>query len=132
MLVVDDNETNRLILEEMLRSWQVDCTVLSHGGAVIEELERGLQEQNPYQLVLTDVQMPDIDGFEVTERIRQHAQLKPTIVVMLSSADAVNYQERCTQLDLGAYLTKPIKQSELLETLVDVLRRRTSFIASMP
>jgi two-component system sensor histidine kinase/response regulator len=125
VLVVDDNQTNRLILEEMLKSWKVDCTVLSEGKDVIGALELARQEQNPYQLVLTDVQMPDMDGFEVTERIRAHATLKNTIVVMLSSADAVNYQERCVQLDLGAYLTKPIKQSELLETLVDVLRRRT-------
>jgi two-component system sensor histidine kinase/response regulator len=125
ILVVDDNATNRLILEEMLKSWNVSCTVVSAGSEVIPEMERGLQEQRPYHALLTDVQMPEMDGFAVTELIRSHPLLRQTIVIMLSSADAINYQDRCTQLDLGAYLTKPIKQSELLETLIDVLRSRT-------
>lgn len=122
ILVVDDNATNRLILEEMLRSWKVDCTAVSHGSEVIPELEKALAKKRPYQMVLTDLQMPDIDGFAVAEKIRNHHSLRQTSIIMLSSVDAVNHPERCSELTLGAYLTKPAKQSELLETIVQVFQ----------
>ncbi len=124
VLVVDDNDTNRLILNEMLDSWKVGCKTVSHGSQVIPEMERGLKEKNPYHLVLMDLQMPDLDGFDVTALIRSHQAVSRTNIVMLSSADAINFEEKCRTLDLGAYLTKPVKQSELLETMVDVLQRK--------
>ncbi len=123
VLVVDDNETNRLILHEVLLSWNVQCTTVSHGSAVVAELCRGIAEEKPYQLVLMDVQMPDLDGFDVTHLIRQSADVREITVVMLSSADAMNYEQRCRELNVAAYLTKPVKQSELLETLTGVLLR---------
>ena len=124
VLVVDDNDTNRFILTEMLHIWSVRCTAVAHGSLVVAELLKGEIQKDPYQMVLMDVQMPDMDGFQVTAQIRQHPIVSRTTVIMLSSADAINYEEKCVSLDLGAYLTKPIKQSELLETFVDVLRRK--------
>jgi signal transduction histidine kinase/CheY-like chemotaxis protein/HPt (histidine-containing phosphotransfer) domain-containing protein len=122
-LVVDDNATNRLILEEMLKSWQIQATVLDHGRHVERELESGQRGGRPYTLVLLDVQMPDMDGFEVAQIIRNSPHGRSAAVIMLSSADLAAYEHQFHELQLGAYLTKPVKSSELLETMTEVLHR---------
>ncbi len=126
VLIVDDHSTNRLILEEILQGWQVETTSLDGGINVVPELERAKSDNRPYQIVLLDVQMPDIDGFEVTRRIRTSACAANTKVVMLSSCDATDYGDVCHEMNLEAYLTKPVKQSELLDTCVAVLRKGAS------
>jgi signal transduction histidine kinase/DNA-binding response OmpR family regulator/HPt (histidine-containing phosphotransfer) domain-containing protein len=130
VLVVDDNSTNRLILGEMLASWQIDASILDSGAEVVKTLERAVQEQNPYDLVLMDVQMPDIDGFETTRNIRNNDRVADTRVILLSSCDASAFSEQVSNLGLMAYLTKPIKQSELLESILSALKR--SNVSSQP
>ncbi len=123
ILVVDDNQTNRLIMREMLAAWNVNATVIDAGELAVESMLAAMDEGNPYDLVLMDVQMPGMDGFETTQRIRSSPKIANTRVIMLSSCDASAYGEQCKDLQLAAYLTKPIKQSELLETLMFVLKR---------
>ncbi|HMO13281.1 MAG TPA: response regulator [Pirellulaceae bacterium] len=123
VLVVDDNSTNRLILNEMLSCWHVTAKILDSGLQVVSELEQACEEGRPYDLVLMDAQMPDQDGFETTRLIRQTPRIANTRVIMLSSCDASVYSEHCQDLALAAYLTKPIKQSELLESVTSVLKR---------
>ncbi len=123
VLVVDDNSTNRLILQEMLASWQVDSRCLDSGKNAAAELERAHQNGQPFDLVLMDVQMPDMDGFETTLSIRNSALVGHTKVIVLSSCDASSYAEQCRNLRLSAYLTKPVKQSELFESLITALER---------
>jgi signal transduction histidine kinase/CheY-like chemotaxis protein len=125
-LVVDDNSTNRLILEEVLKHWQVQVTLLDHGQHVVSSLEEAAQAGKPYAIVLLDVQMPDMDGFSVAKAIKQSSLVNNTSVLLLSSADTANYVKEFKQLNLGAYLTKPIKQSELLETMLEVLEHKTT------
>jgi signal transduction histidine kinase/CheY-like chemotaxis protein len=122
-LVIDDNATNRLILEEQLRCWQVQVTALDHGRTVVAVLEAAQRAGTPYTLVLLDVQMPELDGFAVAEMIRSCPAGRDVVIVMLSSADMASYEKHVQPLRLGAYLTKPVKQSELLETIVEVLER---------
>ena len=123
ILVVDDNQTNRLIMREMLAAWNVQATVIEAGELAVETMVAASDEGKPYDLVLMDVQMPGMDGFETTQRIRSSPEISKTRVIMLSSCDASAYGEQCKDLQLAAYLTKPIKQSELLETLMFVLKR---------
>jgi signal transduction histidine kinase/CheY-like chemotaxis protein len=124
-LVVDDNATNRLIMEEMLKVWQVQATLLDHGQHVERELEAAHKAGQPYTLVLLDVQMPDMDGFDVARVIRNSPYAQDAAIIMLSSADMAAYEQQFHLLRLGDYLTKPVKQSELLETMVDVLQKRS-------
>ncbi len=123
ILVVDDNGTNRLILKEMLAHWQVEATVVNGGKEVCQIMELAHAENRAFDLVLMDVQMPEMDGFETTRQIRRHAKIANTRVIMLSSCDASAYTEQCREIRLSAYLTKPIKQSELLESIMAVLKR---------
>lgn len=123
VLVVDDNETNRLILDELLQSWQVATTLLPSGEKAVEEFQRASQCDQPYHVVLLDAQMPGLDGFELAQRIRQLPEARQTKIVMLSSCDVVAQRDWRLGGKLDAFLCKPIKQSELLETFVKVLEQ---------
>lgn len=125
VLVVDDNTTNRLIMEEMLKAWQVQASLIDHGQRVEQELKNAHDAGQPYTLMLLDVQMPDIDGFEVARIIRNSPYAQDAAIIMLSSADMAAYEQQFHQLKLGDYLTKPVKQSELLETMIEVLQKRS-------
>jgi signal transduction histidine kinase/CheY-like chemotaxis protein/HPt (histidine-containing phosphotransfer) domain-containing protein len=122
-LVVDDNATNRLILDELLKSWQMEAVLLESGRNVQDELERAHLAGRPCTLALLDMQMPDMDGFAVAAAIRNSPYGKELPIIMLSSADMVDHEGRFHDLKLGAYLTKPVKQSELLDTIVELLHK---------
>ena len=127
-LVVDDNATNRLIMEEMLKGWRIEATLLDHGKHVAGVLQVAHEAGRPYSLMLLDVQMPDIDGFEVARIIRNSLHSRDAAVIMLSSADIAAFEQQFQQLQLGDYLTKPVKQSELLETMIEALRKRSGAV----
>jgi CheY-like chemotaxis protein/HPt (histidine-containing phosphotransfer) domain-containing protein len=122
-MVVDDNATNRLIVAELLKSWQVQSTMLDHGKLVADELENAYLAGRPYTLLLLDVHMPELDGFDVAQIVRNSQYGKDVAIIMLSSADMADYENRFQKLNLGAYLTKPVKQSELAETMIEVLQK---------
>jgi CheY-like chemotaxis protein len=118
VLVVDDNATNRRILEETLLSWGMRPTCAS---GVREALRLARQAQgsgNPYRLVLTDANMPDVDGFALAEQIKQDVDLGSTVIMMLTSGDHPGDVSRCEQLGIAAYLLKPVKQSELFDAIM--------------
>jgi PAS domain S-box-containing protein len=121
VLVVDDNETNRRILEEILSNWRMKPTLADGGAAALAALTRAADEGDPYSLVLMDVMMPEMDGFTLAERIKQHPEFAQAVVLMLSSADRAGDAARCRDLGLQRYLTKPVRQSELLDTILQVL-----------
>jgi signal transduction histidine kinase/CheY-like chemotaxis protein/HPt (histidine-containing phosphotransfer) domain-containing protein len=123
-LVVDDNSTNRLILEEILKSWNVDVTLLDHGRDTLPTLKSATDAGQPYSLVLLDVQMPEVDGFSVAKQIKASEHARDLTVLMLSSADSPEYLREFNRLRLGAYLTKPVKQSELLDTMMHAMQSR--------
>ncbi len=123
VLVVDDNATNRLILDEMLQSWRVSSKVLPGGEEVVEEFLRADQSGQPYHVILMDAHMPGMSGFELTRRIRQHSTGQQAKIVMLSSCDLVLQRDERLNENLDAFLCKPIKRSELLETFVQVLEQ---------
>jgi PAS domain S-box-containing protein len=120
VLVVDNNPINRLIIREMMAG----C------GAEIEEAESGEQAveavikvgRQPYQIILLDMRMPHMDGLEVTRRIRAaHLESEP-IIMMLSSDDVKPQLERLKELQLDAYLVKPITRNELFDAIQRLLK----------
>ena len=118
VLVVDDNSTNRLILSEMLTAWRMDATAVSHGNEVVGVLKRAHASGATINLVLLDVHMPQIDGFAVARMISELEFASEIKVVLLSSSDAVHHAAALKQILIAAYLTKPVKQSEMLETIL--------------
>ena len=121
MLVVDDNATNRRILEEVLTNWHMKPTVVDGARAALAAMEQAREAGEPFALVLTDGMMPEMDGFELAEQIRQHPELAGATIMMLSSAGHPSDRARCRELGVSAYLTKPVKQSDLLDTILTVL-----------
>ncbi len=119
VLVVDDNNTNRRILREMLSNWGMKPT-LAESGTVA--LECAKQVGNPFALILVDFHMPGMNGFTLVEQLRQG--IDPAVaakVIMLTSAGQRGDAARCRELGVAAYLTKPVAQSELFECIVRVL-----------
>jgi PAS domain S-box-containing protein len=120
VLVVDDNATNRRILEEILTNWRMKPTVVASGFEALAVMERAKNAGEHFSLVLLDVNMPEMDGFTVAERMRQDPQLDGATIMMLSSADRWGDAVRCREL--GAIsLTKPVKQSDLWNAVMTAL-----------
>ncbi len=124
VLIVDDNATNRRILQDMLGYWSMDPSVAADGQAALDELRRAAASGAPYRLVLLDCMMPGLDGFAVAERLRATAGLATTPVVMLTSSGQLGDIARCREVGIDGYLTKPINQSELLEAILRALGAR--------
>ena len=117
-LVVDDNKTNRHILVEMLKHWKMLPSEAEGGQRALELLEQSIRAANPFALILLDGQMSDLDGFAVAERIRQDRDLAGTVILLLTSGGRPGDAARCRRLGIAAYLTKPVKQSELLDAIL--------------
>ena len=117
VLVVDDNATNRRILEEMLKNWHMLPSITCSGEIALEMMEEGRISGKPYRLLLIDVNMPIMDGFELGERIRQRAEYQDTKLILLTSSGMHGDAARCRELGMAAYLNKPVKQSSLLNAI---------------
>jgi len=122
ILVVDDNQTNRRILEGMLARWEMKTTAVDNGEAALAVLDAAYKAGSAYTLILTDAMMPNMDGFQLVEEIRKrpHLRASPTIM-MLTSLGQRGDGKRCRELGIAAYLVKPIRQSELHDAILRVL-----------
>ncbi len=117
VLVVDDNPTNRRILQEMLGHWGLRPTTVDGAPQALAEMRAAHQAGEPYAMVLLDNMMPEMDGFMLAAEIRRQPELVGSILMMLSSADHHENAARCRELGVTAYMTKPIKRAELLASL---------------
>ena len=124
VLVVDDNETNRRILDRMLARWEMRPTCVEGGAGALQELVSACELGDPYRLVLTDMHMPGMDGFGLVERIRNQSEIATATVMMLSSGARHGEMARFRELGLFAYLVKPIRQNELRDAIARSLDRR--------
>ncbi len=121
VLVVDDNGTNRRILQEVLTGWQLQPVLVSNAASALEHLQQAQADKQPIRLMLTDVQMPEVDGFSLVERIQSEPRLSSPAVVMLTSGDHTEDLARCQDLGIAAFLIKPVKQSELFDAILTAL-----------
>jgi PAS domain S-box-containing protein len=121
VLVIDDNATNRRILEAMLKSWSMQPTLVERGHEGLVAMRRAKDMGKTFPLILLDAQMPGMDGFTVAERLKEDPSLAGSAILMLTSAGQRGDAARCRELGISAYLVKPIRQSELLEAILVVL-----------
>jgi CheY-like chemotaxis protein/HPt (histidine-containing phosphotransfer) domain-containing protein len=115
VLVVDDNATNRRIMEETLRTWGMKPTVAESGFSALRAMAKEESDGKPFDIALIDCMMPGMDGFELAERIKKTPDLtKTTLMIMVTSGGQRGDAARCADLGIAGYLHKPVKQSELL------------------
>jgi signal transduction histidine kinase/CheY-like chemotaxis protein len=119
VLVVDDNATNRRLLADRLRGWGMHAILANDGFSALAEMQHSGQ---PFALILTDVHMPGMDGFDLVTHIRSLPGMEAKPIVMLTSGSMPSDHARCIELGVSAYLTKPVRQSELLKSILDSLR----------
>jgi signal transduction histidine kinase/DNA-binding response OmpR family regulator len=121
VLVVDDNATNRRILSERLAHWGMEVALAESAASALATLKSA---SNPIPLIITDVHMPDVDGFEPAEWIKNDRQMRTSVVLMLTSGGQPGDAARCRDLGVEAYLTKPVSQSDLRSTILKALGLR--------
>ncbi|MGB2690432.1 MAG: response regulator, partial [Desulfobacterales bacterium] len=117
ILFVDDNAINRQVYREQLKSWSCRYGEASNGTQAIDELRRARETGDPFEIAIIDMQMPDMNGEELGRSIKQDPELADTILIMVSSMGARGDVARLKKIGFGAYLTKPIKQSQLYDCL---------------
>jgi CheY-like chemotaxis protein len=123
VLIIDDNATNRRILEEWLRGWQMQPAAVGDGLAALDALWDASSAGRPYALVLLDARMPDTDGLALAAKIRKRAELAATRIILLTSGDRPGDLARSRELRIDAHLLKPVQQDELLEAIYRVMSR---------
>ena len=121
VLIVDDNATNRRVLDETLSAWGMKTCIAADGFQALRALRHAHEIGAPVQLVLTDAHMPALDGFHLAQRIKSDPDLGNTLVIMVTSGGQRGDAARCRELGISAYLTKPVRQVDLLEAIVNVL-----------
>jgi len=121
VLVVDDNATNRRILEEMFEGWRMKPVAVDGGEAALMALKNAARGGRPFRLVILDANMPGMDGFTLAERIQGERQLQGLDLIMLTSGGQRGEAARSRQVGISAYLTKPTRRSELLDLIMTVL-----------
>ena len=120
-LVVDDNATNRLILQEILGRWGLRPKTAESGEDALVQLANAARDGERFRLVLLDARMPGMDGFAVAERIKRDPQLAAATIMMLTSASNRGDSARCKELGIVAHVIKPVRQSDLLDAIMTAL-----------
>jgi CheY-like chemotaxis protein len=121
ILVVDDNQINRLIVREMVTSCGAEVSEAVSGEEALAAIREGVNAGRPYRIVLLDMRMPGMDGLEVAQLIqREHLPIRP-LILMLSSDDLKPQVARLREIGLDAYLVKPITRRELFEAIRRVI-----------
>jgi two-component system sensor kinase len=121
VLVVDDNRTNRRILQDVLSNWGMQPVMAAGGFEALALLDDAVTRGVPFRLAILDVLMPEMDGFELAQRIRQNERLTDCTMIMLSAAGQTENSIRCQELGISRYLIKPAKQSDLRDAILRVL-----------
>jgi two-component system, sensor histidine kinase and response regulator len=118
VLVVDDNAINRKILTAMLERWEMTSRQVESGKEAIRCMKQAVSDNKPFKFVLVDVQMPEMDGFELIRRIREDDDISNTRLIVLTSSGTKGDGKRCRDLGVTAYLRKPISANEIQETFL--------------
>jgi len=122
VLAVDDIATNRRILEETFKRWEMDVVVADSADSALAELAAAAVEGRAFQLLISDVRMPHVDGFGLVERMNRMDDLAHVPVIMLTSSGSRVDGERTASLGVAAHLAKPIKQRDLRRAILTAMR----------
>ena len=129
-LVVDDNSVNRMVVREIIAARGVDVAEAENGAQALSELKSARSGGRPFDLMILDCRMPDMDGFKVVQQLRRGAERDDTVVLMLSSDDLNIEIPRVHELGLDAYIVKPVRRTELLAAIAKALTARASGAAA--
>jgi signal transduction histidine kinase/CheY-like chemotaxis protein/uncharacterized protein YdeI (BOF family) len=121
LLIVDDNATNRRVLGDAVERWGMKPAFASSGEQALEMLRDSARTPLPFRLLLCDVHMPGMDGFDLSERILKDPALNFAPIVLLTSSRQRGDGARCRELGISGYLTKPVRQAELRAAIEEVL-----------
>jgi two-component system sensor histidine kinase/response regulator len=124
VLIVDDNRTNRRILEGLVTRWGMIPAVAANGELALQAYREATANGEPFGLILTDMHMPKMDGFGLVERLQEHSGTNSSTIMMLTSGGQRGDAQRCGELGIAAYLLKPVRQAELREAIARVLSAR--------
>ena len=117
VLVVDDNETNRAVLEQMLRGWLMRPVTVPSGQTALTVLRAANDDGDPFGVAVLDLNMPEMDGLDVARAIRAEPALAGTRLVLLTSSAQQGEARRAGEAGIHSYLTKPVRQSALYDSL---------------
>jgi signal transduction histidine kinase/CheY-like chemotaxis protein/ligand-binding sensor domain-containing protein len=126
VLVVDDNATNRRVLDGLLAHWGMQPHSVSGAHEAREAIERARARGTPFPLMISDVHMPGTDGFSLAAMIRQDRDGAGPGIVLLASASQNGDSARCRELGIQAYLTKPVRRTELRAAILTALGGRSA------
>ena len=118
ILVVEHNPINRRLLDALLDTWQVEHALAADGPNALQLLQQATKQNAPFTIALLDMQMPDMDGLTLAERILTDPRLTSTRLVLLTSQGRHGDAARIQAAGFSGYLNKPIHQSELYDTLL--------------
>jgi two-component system, sensor histidine kinase and response regulator len=132
VFVVDDNETNRKIVHNQLISWGMSNGSAEGGREALQMLRSAAERGEPYDLAILDIQMPEMDGIELAEKIKADPSISSTKLIMMSSIGRRGEGSEARQAGAEAYLTKPVRQSQLYDALATVMDKPEEEEAAAP
>ena len=130
VLVVDDNSTNRLILQETLSSWGLKVSDMASPSEAISRFRAGLQTDNPFSLAVLDSRMPGVDGFDVAAEMRASSQAFP--IIMLTSDPHPGDAARARELKLAGHSVKPVRRKDLQRMVCSALSSTAAASPEIP
>jgi PAS domain S-box-containing protein len=139
ILVVDDNATNRDVIMSQLRAWKVRPEEAADGRSALQHLHRAVEERNPFQIAILDMQMPEMNGETLGRAILDDEKIQNTKLIMMTSMGRHGDSNRVRQNGFAGFLTKPVRQSDLYDVLVSILvgtsvaqEKPLPFLAAVP
>ncbi|MFN0314781.1 MAG: response regulator [Burkholderiales bacterium] len=132
VLIVDDNATNRLILHEQMQAWGMADVAVASGVQALAAMRAAAARQEPFDMAILDLCMPEMDGIELATHVKADPGLQSTPLLILTSLGTAGEPERARKAGVAAYLSKPVRQSDLLDALNDVIQGHRGTPAANP
>lgn len=121
ILIVEGNPTNLLILQEMVSAWELLPTGVNNGFSALKELKLAMERGNPYRLIILDRNLPDMDGFEVAEKIKKNPDYADIPVILLPSDEGKDDRRRAKDMGISGILLKPVRRLKLYDSMMNTL-----------
>lgn len=124
VLIVEDNEINQSLLQNIFRHWNIHFQIAANGKEAIHHLK-----QQPFDLILMDIQMPEMDGYTATQKIRTELRLSTPVIAMTAHAMA-GEREKCLSYGMNDYISKPVREDQLYNKIRQFARADSTAIAT--
>ncbi|MBZ5523948.1 MAG: response regulator [Acidobacteriia bacterium] len=126
VLVVDDNASNRRILQTTLTRWGMLPTLAENGAQALRAIEQAGKQRNPYRVMLVDGSTPGMDGFQFVNSFSDQPEMMATVIMMFSAAEQAEYSPRCRDMEITEMLVKPVSSPELSRSVRRMLNRKAA------